>query len=98
MVKYDEINQYDFVEVIQVPERYAGIIDVGDVGVVVEKFGREYFEIECVKPGDDCKWLVRLSIKYIRLKSKDPYSSWIKKSLGDRAILQASVNLGAVIG
>lgn len=98
MVNYDEINQYDLVEVIQVPERYAGVVDVGDVGVVVEKFGREYFEIECVKPGDDCKWLVRLSIKYIKLKSKDPYSSWIKKSLNDKTILQKSVRFGTLIG
>jgi len=98
MGNHDEINQYDLVEVIQVPEQYAGVIDIGDVGVVVEKYGREYFEIECVKPGDDCKWLVRLNIKYIRLKSKDPYSSWIKKSLSDKAILQTSVNLGAAIG
>ncbi|HLO17909.1 MAG TPA: hypothetical protein VK206_23975 [Anaerolineales bacterium] len=94
----ENINQYDLVEIIQIPEQYEGVIDVGDVGVVVEKYDDENFEIECVKPGDDCKWLVQLNIRYVRLKSKDPYSSWIKKSFNDKPILQTSIILGTVIG
>jgi hypothetical protein len=74
------------------------VIDIGDVGVVVEKYDDENFEIECVKPSDDCRWLVQLSIRHVRLKSKDPYSSWIQKSLNDKPILRTSITWGAAIG
>ena len=56
----NNINQYDLVEVIQVPEEYEGVIDIGDIGVVVEKYDDENFEIECVKPGGSYKWLETL--------------------------------------
>jgi hypothetical protein len=94
----DEINQYDLVEIIQVPEQYEGVIDIGDVGVVVERYDDENFEIECLQPGDSYKWLKLLNIKYIRLKSRDPFSSWAKRSLKDKSITQTSIILGAVIG
>ncbi|MDQ3004097.1 MAG: glycine zipper family protein [Chloroflexota bacterium] len=98
MDDHDEINQYDLVEIIRVPEQYEGVIDIGDVGVVVERYDDENFEIECLQPGDSYKWLKLLNIKYIRLKSKDPFSSWAKRSLKDKSITQTSIILGAVIG
>src|SRR6266487_4300354 len=94
----EKINQYDLVEVIQVPEQYEGVINLGDIGVVVEKYDEKNFEIECLKPGDSYKWLERLNIKYIRLKSKDPYSVWIKKSLIEKPMMQKSIRLGIVLG
>ena len=94
----ENINQYDLVEIIQVPERYEGVIDIGDIGVVVEKYDDENFKIECIQPGGFYKWLEPLSIKYVRLKSKDPFSVWAKKSLTDKSITRTSIALGAVIG
>jgi len=94
----DGINQYDLVEIIQVPEKYVGVIDVGDVGVVVEKYDDDNFEIECIQPGGSYKWLERLNIQYVRLKSKDPFSGWAKESLTDPLIIQPSIKLGAIIG
>src|SRR6266508_6607360 len=98
MDKHDKINQYDLVEIIQVPEQYEGVIDIGDIGVVVEKYDDKNFEIECLKPGGSYKWLEPLNIKYLRLKSKDPYSIWIKKSLIEKPMMQKSIFLGTVIG
>ena len=98
MDNLDKINQFDLVEIIQVPEQYEGVIDIGDVGVVVEKQDDKNFEIECLQPGGSYKWLKLLNIKYIRLKSKDPFSSWTKKSLTDKSITQTSIAWGAVIG
>jgi hypothetical protein len=94
----DGINQYDLVEIIQVPEKYVGVIDLGDIGVVVEKYDEYNFEIECIQPGGSYKWLERLNIQYVRLKSKDPFSSWAKNSLTDQLITKPSIHLGAVIG
>jgi hypothetical protein len=94
----EKINQYDLVEIIRVPEKLRGVIDLGDIGVVVEKYDDENFLIECAQPGDSYKWLKPLNIKYIRLKSKDPFSIWANKSLSDKSISKASIALGAVIG
>lgn len=94
----EKIDQYDIVEIINVPEKYRGVMDIGDVGVVVEKYDQQNFQIECVQPGGSSKWLERLDIRYIRLRSKDPYSPWIEKSLSDKAILRTSMNWGALIG
>jgi hypothetical protein len=93
-----KISQYDLVEIIQVPEKYEGVIDLGDVGVVVETFDDETFEIECIQPGGSYKWLKPLNIKYVRLKSKDPFSSWAKKALTDKSITRTSIGLGSLIG
>jgi len=71
-VKHDPIDQYDLVEVIAVPEKHIGIIDIGDIGVVVEIDDNESFEIECVRPDGSYKWLETLNSKYIRLKQKIP--------------------------
>lgn len=94
----EKIDQYDLVEMVQVPEQYKGVIEVGDVGVVVEKYDEENFEIECVKPGDDCKWLVKLNIRNIKLKSKDPYHPWVAKSLADQPIMKSSIFVGIAVG
>jgi hypothetical protein len=92
------IDQYDLVEVVYVPEKYEGMIDVGDVGVVVEKHDDGNFEVECIQPGGSYKWLATLNIGYIRLKSRDPFSPWAKKSLADPSITKSSVKLGALLG
>jgi hypothetical protein len=97
MVARERIDEYDLVEIIQVPERLEGVIDVGDVGVVLEKHNEKHFEVECVPPGGSQKWLATLDIKYIRLRSKDPYNKWVKKSQ-DRTLMRRSLALGAVIG
>lgn len=94
----DNINQYDLVEVIQVPEEYEGVIDIGDMGVVVEKYDDEHFEIESVKSGGSYQWLETLNIKHIRLRSRDPYSPWMEKSLTDKPIMQKSIILGIALG
>jgi len=94
----EQINQYDLVEIIQVPEKLTGVIDIGDTGVVVEKYDEETFVIECLQPGGSYKWLKPLNVKYIRLKSKDPFSLWSKKSLTDKSITRTSITLGAFIG
>lgn len=98
MDNLDNINQYDLVEVTHVPEEYEGVIDIGDIGVVVEKYDDENFEIECVNPGGSYKWLETLNIEYVRLRSKDPYNPWIEKSLTDKPIMQKSIILGMVLG
>lgn len=98
MDESEKINQYDLVEIIQVPEQHRGVIDIGDIGVVVKKHGEESFEVECLQPGGSSKWLEKVNIAYLRLRSKDPYDSWIKKTLTDQSLMQESVSLGMVIG
>ena len=98
MDNHDKINQYDLVEIIQVPERLEGTIEIGDIGVVVEKYDDKNFKIECIQPGGSYKWLKLLNIRYVRLRSKDPFSSWAKKSLRDKSITQTSVTWGVAIG
>jgi hypothetical protein len=97
MTGREKIDPYDLVEIIQVPETLEGIIDIGDVGVVVEKYDEKNFHVECVQPGGPSKWLARLNIRYIRLRSKDPYSRWAKRSQA-RSLMQKSVTSGAVVG
>ena len=98
MDNHEDIDQYDLVEIIQVPEQYEGVINIGDLGVVVEKHDAENFEIECLQPGSSSRWLETLNIRYLRLRSKDPYNIWVEKALGDKPILQTSIRLGALIG
>lgn len=98
MGSHENINQYDLVEVIHVPEEYEGVIAIGDVGVVVEEYDGENFEVECIEPGGSCKWSAILNIKEIRLKSKDPFSSWAQKALADGSITKSSIKLGALLG
>ena len=98
MDEQEEINQYDLVEIVQVPEQYKGVIDIGDIGVVVKKQDEENFEVECLQPGGSSKWFERVNIAYLRLRSKDPYDAWIKKTLTDQSLMQESVSLGMVIG
>lgn len=98
MKESETINLYDLVEVILVPGEYRGVIDPGDIGVVVQKFDEEDFEVECIQPVRGCEWLVRLNIRYLRLRSKDPYHPWIEKSLPARPIMHTSVLLGSLVG
>ena len=98
MDNHARIDQYDLVEITHVPEGYEGVMDIGDVGVVVKKYDEENFEIECLQPGGSTKWLTGLHTEYIRLKSKDPYNAWITKSLQGRPIMRSSVIWGALIG
>jgi hypothetical protein len=98
MESHIKIDQYDLVEITQVPEEYSGVMEVGDVGVVVEKYDEENYEIECVQPGDSPKWLEPLQIRYIRLKSKDPYHLWVEKSLGEKSMMRRSIPFGTLIG
>jgi hypothetical protein len=97
MAGREKIDQYDLVEIIQVPEVLAGIVDIGDIGVVVEKHNDRNCHVECVQPGGPSKWLATLNVRYIRLRSKDPYSKWVKRSQ-DRTLMQKSVTSGAKIG
>jgi hypothetical protein len=85
------------VEIIDVPEKLRGVIEIGDVGTVVEKYDDKNFEVECVLPGGGTKWLATLNIKQVRLKRKDPYDSWIKTSLL-KPMMQESILFGAVLG
>lgn len=93
MDRYDKIEQYDLVEVTRVPAEYVDVMDPGDIGVVVEKQNDENFVVECIQPGGLSKWIKPLHIRYIRLKSRDPYGAWMQRSL-----MQKSVPLGLVIG
>jgi hypothetical protein len=70
--RHDRIDQYDLVEVILVPDEHKGLINIGDVGVVLEKYDEENFEIECMPPDGRYQWLESLNIKYVRLKQKIP--------------------------
>ena len=97
MVRREKIDQYDLVEIIQVPEKFEGVIDIGDIGVVLENKNDRNFDVECVQPGGSSKWLATLSFRYIRLRSKDPYNKWEKKSF-NKYLMQKSIRLGAVVG
>jgi hypothetical protein len=98
MDSHDKINQYDLVEIIQVPERLEGVIEIGDIGVVVEKYDDKHFKVECLQSGGTYKWLNLLNIQSVRLRSRDPFSDWAKKSLTDKSITQTSIPLGVVVG
>ena len=98
MERRPKIDQYDLVEIIHVPKEYEGVMAIGDVGVVVEKYDEKNFEIECLQPGGSTKWLTMLQLEDIRLKSKDPYNAWISKSLAGRSLMRPSVILGTLIG
>src|SRR5215216_2994906 len=95
MVGREKINQYDFVEIIRVPEQHHGVIDIGDIGVVVEKYNDENFEIECIQPDGSYKWLETLNIQYISKILRT--SSQAQSNMRER-IMPKSITLGAVIG
>lgn len=92
------INQYDLVEVIDVPEQYADVMDVGDVGVVLQNHDGHIFDVECIEPGGTHKWLARLHVEHIQLKSRDPFSNWERQSLTTQPIMRPSIRLGALVG
>jgi hypothetical protein len=95
MDKHDKINRYDLVEIIQVPEKLQGVIDLGDIGVVVEKYDQENFEIECVTPDGSYKWLQTLNVRYI---SKHLRSSSRRRKSSDAQMMRNSVVFGSLIG
>ena len=94
----DQINPYDLVEVTWVPERMKGVVEPGDIGVVLEKYDNNSFKVECIEPGGAYKWLRVLDRRYVRLRSKDPFSRWAKKSLKEKSITQTSLISGIMIG
>lgn len=98
MMAVHTIDQYDLVEVIDVPAKYAGVMDIGDVGVVLEKHDGHIFDVECIELGGAHKWLATLHIGHIQLKSRDPFRRWQNESLPDPAIMQPSIWLGVRIG
>jgi hypothetical protein len=94
MDNQDKIHQYDFVEIIQVPAEYEGLIDVGDIGVVVEKQDEQNFEIECVTPDGSFKWLETLNVRYISRHLR----SLSKARDNTKNLMRSSVVWGSVIG
>lgn len=70
----EKIEEFDLVEIIKIPRGQKGIVDIGDVGTVLDKYNDTNFEVECGKPDGSYKWLMPLHIRYLKLKSKDPYS------------------------
>jgi hypothetical protein len=90
----DKIHQYDFVEIIQVPEEYEGLIEVGDIGVVVEKQDEQNFEIECVTPDGSFKWLETLNVRYLSRHLRS-----LSQALDNtKNLMRNSVIWGSVIG
>lgn len=94
MDNHDKINQYDFVKIIHVPEKFHGVIDIGDVGVVIEKYDEETFEIECLTPDGSYKWLETLNLQYV---SKFSVSSSAARQRS-QTLMQKSIVLGSVLG
>ncbi len=92
------IDRYDLVEVIEVPEKYAAVMNVGDIGVVLETHDGHIYDVECAGPGGTQKWLATLHVEHIQLKSRDPFSRWEKESLPDSSIMQPSIRLGIQVG
>ena len=95
MDKHDKINRYDLVKIIQVPEKLQGVIDLGDIGVVVEKHDEENFEIECVTPDGSYKWLETLNIRYVSKHLRSPSGG---RESSQAQMMQNSVIFGSVIG
>ena len=93
MDPHDTIHQYDLVRIVQVPEKLEGVIDVGDIGVVIEKHNNENVEIECVTPDGSFKWLETLNVHYVskHLSSKT-------RGNGDEPSMRKSIISGSAIG
>lgn len=69
---WKSLQDFDVVEVWNVPEEYADTIDKGDRGAVVHKFDDESFEIECVNDDGTTRWLCTLkrdNLWYVRQSS-----------------------------
>ena len=103
MVSRERISRYDLVEIVQVPQEFKGLIHVGDIGIVVEKYDEENFEIECVTPDGSFKWLEILNIQFISkyLRSSSKTRQAIEKRMMRISILYGSVigaGVGALIG
>jgi hypothetical protein len=95
MISFEKITRYDMVKVIRVPDEYKGLIDVGDIGIVVEQLDEETFEIECVTPDGSFKWLETLNVRFI---SKYLGSAAAIRQTVERQLMRSSVRLGTVIG
>src|SRR4030095_6236282 len=94
MDSHGKINQYDLVRIVQVPEKLEGVVDIGDIGVVVEKYDEENLEIECVTQDGSFKWLETLNARYV---SKHLHASKTRGRSNELS-LQKSVILGSMIG
>jgi hypothetical protein len=95
MISSERINRYDLVEIIEVPQEYKGVMHIGDIGIVVEKYDDDNFEIECVTPDGSFKWLEILNIRFI---SKYLSSSSKTRQAIEKRMMRNSVVLGSVIG
>ena len=95
MISFEKITRYDMVKVIRVPDEYKGLIDVGDIGIVVEQLDADTFEIECVTPDGSFKWLETLNVRFI---SKYLGSAAAVLQTAERRMLWNSVRLGTFIG
>ena len=98
MTDREQINQYDLVEIVQVPYEHQGLIQVGDVGLVIQKYDDRNFEVERVGVESHIKWQAALNAQYLRLHSRDPYQPWIKQSLIEKPMMQRSLQLGVTTG
>lgn len=103
MISRERINPYDLVEIIEVPQEYKGLMHIGDIGIVVEKYDDENFEIECVTPDGSFKWLEILNIRFISkyLRSSSKTRQAIEKRMMRNSILFGSgigAGVGALIG
>jgi hypothetical protein len=76
----EKFDEFDYVEIIEVPEKHKGIIDIGDIGVLLDKYDDENFEVECVQEDGSYKWLEPLNIRYFKLVGKDPLNINKKKT------------------
>jgi hypothetical protein len=94
MDKHDTINRYDLVRVIQVPEKLKGVIDIGDIGVVIDKLDEENFAIECVTPDGSYKWLETLNSRSLSKHLQSPKP----RARNDTDLMRKSVAFGSVIG
>lgn len=70
--RHEKIDPLDLVEIVLVPEEYKQVIHVGDIGVVLEKYGDETYHIECLRPDGTQEWLEILKIECLKLKHKIP--------------------------
>jgi hypothetical protein len=94
MIRFDKITRYDMIKVIHVPEEYKGLIDVGDIGIVIEKQDEENFEIECVTPDGSFKWLETLNIRFVSKYLGTPTT----RQTVERRMMRTSIPYGTVLG
>lgn len=97
MDNHDIIHQYDLVRIIRVPENLAGVVDIGDIGVVIEKID-DNLEIECITPDGSYKWLETVNSRYVskHLRSYKTPADLMRKSVLFGSVL--GITFGALTG